>query len=94
MPAPQSPWPPLGLRPPKVSGSNVLATVIWAAALYGEGAMTIRAWTLSAIAVPPVVIGLAVGIRLRGRIREDMFRSAVYIFLIVLSANVVRKGFI
>ena len=74
--------------------SMFIATVIWAAALYGEGAMTIRAWTLSAIAVPPVVIGLAVGIRLRGRIREDMFRSAVYIFLIVLSANVLRKGFI
>ena len=73
--------------------SMFIATVIWAAALYGEGAMTIRAWTLSAIAVPPVVFGLAVGIWLRGKIREDVFRSVVYIFLILLSANVVRKGF-
>ena len=46
--------------------------------------MTVRAWTLSAIAVPPVVVGLAVGIWLRGKIREDMFRSVVYIFLTLL----------
>ena len=72
--------------------SLFIGTVVWAAALYTDGAMTTAAWTLSAIAVPPVLAGMAVGQWLRGRIPENKFRTAIYIVLILLSANLVRKG--
>lgn len=73
--------------------SLFIGTVVWAASLYGEGAMTGEAWILSAIAVPPILAGMTVGQWLRGRITDTKFRTAVFIILIVLAANLVRKGF-
>ena len=55
--------------------------------------MTGEAWILSAIAVPPILAGMTVGQWLRGRITDTKFRTAVFIILIVLAANLVRKGF-
>jgi len=72
--------------------SLFIGTVIWALSLYAEGAMTPEAWTLSALAVPPILIGMAIGQWLRGRIPEAKFRTAIYIILILLSANLIRKG--
>jgi uncharacterized membrane protein YfcA len=73
--------------------SLFIGTVVWAASLYSEGAMTREAWILSAIAVPPILVGMTIGHWLRGRIPDTKFRTAVYISLIVLAANLVRKGF-
>ena len=47
---------------------------------------------LSAIAVPPILVGMVIGQWLRGRIQEAQFRTAIYIILIRLSANLIRKG--
>lgn len=73
--------------------SLFIGTVAWAASLDAEGAMTPDAWILSAIAVPPILIGMTIGQWLRGRIPDNTFRTAVYVILILLSANLVRKGF-
>lgn len=72
--------------------SLFIGTVIWAAALFSEGAMTGTAWTLSAIALAPTLLGMAIGQGLRGRVPEAKFRTGVYIMLILLAANLVRKG--
>jgi uncharacterized membrane protein YfcA len=73
--------------------SLFIGTIVWAISLHSEGAMTEKAWILSAIAVPPILIGMTVGQWLRGRIPDTKFRTAVYLILIVLAANLVRKGF-
>lgn len=72
--------------------SLFIGTVIWAISLYSEGGMTADAWILSASAVPPILVGMVIGQWLRGRIPEAQFRTAIYIILILLSANLIRKG--
>ena len=72
--------------------SLFIGTVIWAICLYSEGAMTADAWILSAIAVPPILVGMVLGQWLRDRIPEAQFRTAIYIILTLLSANLIRKG--
>ena len=72
--------------------SPFIGTVIWAISLYSEGTMNADAWILSAIAVPPILVGMVIGQWLRGRIPEAQFRTAIYIILILLSANLIRKG--
>ena len=66
--------------------------VIWAIYQYFEGTMNADALILSAIAVPPILVGMVIGQWLRGRIPEAQFRTAIYIILILLSAKLIRKG--
>ena len=73
--------------------SLFIGTVIWGAALLNEGAMTQEAWTLSALALAPTLVGMVIGQNLRGRVPEAKFRTGVYLVLIVLAANLIRKGF-
>jgi len=61
--------------------------------LLNEGAMTQEAWTLSALALAPTLVGMVIGQKLRGRVPEAKFRTGVYLVLIVLAANLIRKGF-
>ena len=72
--------------------SLFIGTVIWAISLYSEGTMNADALILSTIAVPPILVGMVIGQWLRGRIPEAQFRTAIYIILIRLSANLIRKG--
>jgi hypothetical protein len=72
--------------------SLLIGTVIWTAALMGEGAMTATAWGLSGLALLPTLLGMALGRWLGRRISEDKFRTGVYILLLILAANLIRKG--
>ncbi len=49
---------------------------------------------LSLILVVPVLIGMALGRRLRGLIPEERFRLAIMIMLLLISANLVRKALV
>ena len=75
-----------------VGWSLFSGTVIRAISLYSEGTMNADVLILSAIAVPPILVGMVIGQWLRGRIQEAQFRTAIYIILILLSANLIRKG--
>ena len=70
----------------------LVGTVVWAAALYSEGAMNGSAWLLSTFAVVPTLIGLFAGQALRSRISEVRFRTGVHVVLLLLAANLIRKG--
>ena len=70
----------------------LVGTVIWAAALHNEGAMNGCAWLLSAFAVVPTLVGMLAGQALRGRISEGSFRTGVHVLLLLLAANLIRKG--
>ncbi len=70
----------------------LVGTVVWAVALYSEGAMGPSAWLLSAFALIPTLLGMAAGGWLRGRIPENRFRSGVHLLLLLLAANLIRKG--
>ncbi len=70
----------------------LVGTVVWAVTLYSEGAMGPSAWLLSAFALIPTLLGMAAGGWLRGRIPESWFRSGVHLLLLLLAANLIRKG--
>ena len=72
--------------------SLFIGTVIWAISFHSEGVMKADALILSAIAVPPILVGMVIGHWLRGRIPEAQFRTAIYIIFIRLAANLIRKG--
>lgn len=72
----------------------LIGTVVWAAALLGEGAMDGAAWLLSALALLPTLLGMAVGQWLRGQIPQGRFRTGVYLLLLLLAANLIRKGLV
>ena len=70
----------------------LVGTVVWAVALYNEGAMARSAWFLSAFALIPTLLGMAAGQWLRGRIPEARFRTGVHVLLLLLAANLIRKA--
>ncbi len=62
-------------------------------ALAGHGAIDARALSLSSLALVPVFAGMYAGRRTRGRLSDRGFRTTFYLGLLVLGANLVRKGF-
>lgn len=69
-----------------------ITTVIWAGALFERGAVT---WTLgaaSALALIPATIGMIGGTRLRGRLAPERFRLIIFLFLLLLGLNYIRRG--
>lgn len=70
----------------------LIGTVVWGAALLGEGAMDAAGWLLSALALLPTLLGMAFGQWLRPRIPEARFRTGVYVLLLLLAANLIRNG--
>ena len=61
-------------------------------ALWLEGGVTIENMPVSALAMIPAVIGMYFGEKLRGRISEERFRTGVFIFLMLVGLNLVRKA--
>lgn len=69
-----------------------LTAIVFAGSLAANGAYT---WTNLGIAVGaliPAAIGMVGGIRLRGLIPEDKFRIVVYLVILFLGLNLVRKA--
>lgn len=61
-------------------------------ALWREGGVTLETMPISAFAMVPALLGMYLGERLRSRISEPRFRTGVFVFLIVIGLNLVRKG--
>ena len=70
----------------------LIGTVIWAASLAERGAFDGATAALSALALIPTVIGMAAGSWLRARISEAVFRRWVWIGMIFLGLNLMRKA--
>ena len=70
----------------------LIGTVIWAAALTERGALDATAATVSALVLIPTLLGMAAGSWLRAKISEALFRRWVWIGMIVLGLNLVRKA--
>ncbi len=61
-------------------------------ALWREGGFTLSNAPVSAMAVLPALLGMYLGERVRGFISEDRFRTGVFIFLVIVGLNLVRKA--
>ena len=70
----------------------LIGTVIWAASLAERGALDATAAAISALALIPTLIGMAAGSWLRVKVSEALFRRWVWIGMIVLGLNLVRKA--
>lgn len=70
----------------------LMGTVIWAASLAERGALNATTATISALALIPTLCGMAAGSWLRARVSEALFRRWVWIGMIVLGLNLIRKS--
>ena len=70
----------------------LIGTVIWAASLAERGALNATTAAISALALIPTLLGMAAGTWLRARVSEALFRRWVWIGMIVLGLNLIRKA--
>ncbi len=70
----------------------LIGTVIWAASLAERGALDATTSAVSALALIPTLLGMAAGSWLRARVSEELFRRWVWIGMIVLGLNLIRKA--
>jgi hypothetical protein len=68
------------------------ASLFLIAVFYGAGILAGERMVWSMAACLPVGIGLWIGIRLRSRIPQEPFRRLVGLALLLLGANLVRRG--
>jgi uncharacterized protein len=72
--------------------SLLIGTIIWAAALAQQGALDASAMRLSAFALAPTIIGMALGQWVRDRLSQVLFRKFVFVFLFILGLNLIRNA--
>jgi len=70
----------------------LLTGTMWMVALIQQGGLNTANLPVSAMALLPAIAGMAAGAWLRRRISEERFRTALYILLLLVGANLVRKG--
>lgn len=74
-------------------GVNFLFTgALMALALMYEKGLNAETLPLSVLAVLPAFIGMYAGQLARNRVSEDRFRTCLWIFLLLIGANLIRKG--
>lgn len=71
----------------------LVSYVALALALGGHGALDATVLSISVLALAPAFAGMYAGRQLRTRLSEGGFRTAFCIGLLILGANLVRKGF-
>jgi len=72
----------------------LLTGTMWMVALIQQGGLNAANLPVSAMALLPAIAGMAAGAWLRRRISEDRFRTALYILLLLVGVNLVRKGLV
>lgn len=75
-----------------ISLSFLITAVIWIAALADQSALDRATLAYSTAALAPAFAGMWVGQRLRGRLSQERFRKWVFAFLLIVGANLIRKG--
>lgn len=66
--------------------------LIMAIALGYERGLNAETLPISALAMIPAFVGMAAGQWVRGKVSEDHFRTCLWIFLLVIGLNLIRKG--
>jgi uncharacterized membrane protein YfcA len=74
--------------------SFTVSTVALAAALAGGGSFEARTAGVSAIALAPALLGMAVGGWVRRRVSEQMFRRCFFLGLLALGAHLASRALI
>ena len=75
-----------------ISLSFFITAVVWIAALIDQSAFDRDTTIMSLGAVVPAFAGMWIGQSLRRRLSEDKFRRWVFAFLVIVGANLIRKG--
>lgn len=75
-----------------ISLSFFLTSFFWAGALVDEGALDPRTAMLSAAVLIPALAGMWLGQKLRLRLSQEVFSKGVFVFLIIVGANLIRKA--
>jgi uncharacterized membrane protein YfcA len=70
------------------------STVALAVALRGNDLLTFELGSLSAAALLPAIIGMAVGQRIRRRLPEQLFRRVFFVSLLLLGAYIIASAFV
>jgi uncharacterized membrane protein YfcA len=66
-----------------------VSTLALGAALGGNGLLTAELGTLSAAALPPAIIGMVLGRRIRKRLPERRFRRVFFVSLLILGGYII-----
>ena len=77
-----------------VSLSFFITAVVWIAALIDQSAFDRVTTVVSLFAVIPAFVGMWTGQVLRQRLSEDKFGHWVFVFLVIVGANLIRKGIV
>ena len=72
----------------------LVATLALAAGLGGRGLIPEKLAALSAIALPPALIGMEIGRRIRGRLSERRFRQALFGSMLLLGLWIVSEPWV
>jgi len=70
----------------------LITGTVWLLALIQQGGLNVANLPVSAMALVPAVAGMAAGAWLRRRVSEERFRTALFVLLLLVGANLVRKG--
>lgn len=70
----------------------LIGSIVWAASLVERGALDAASAGVSALALVPTLLGMAAGAWLRSRVSEAAFRRWVWVGMIVLGLNLLRKA--
>ncbi len=75
-----------------ISLSFLITAMVWIVALVDQSAFDRESAIVSLGAVIPAFAGMWIGQYLRRRLSEDKFRRWVFAFLVIVGANLIRKG--
>jgi uncharacterized membrane protein YfcA len=68
------------------------STLALAAALQGNDLLSIELGTMSAVALLPAIIGMALGQRIRRRLSEQRFRRVFFVSLLMLGGYIIANA--
>lgn len=72
--------------------SFLLTGVVWAAAIWMNGGITVATLPLSAVALAAALVAMAAGTRIRRHLPQARFRQAVFLAMALTGANLIRKA--
>lgn len=72
--------------------SFFLTGLVWVAAIWANGGITMETLPLSAVALVAALAAMAIGTRIRGHLPQARFRQAVFIAMALMGANLIRKA--
>ncbi len=75
-----------------ISLSFFLTSFFWAGALIDQGALNPRTAAIGAAALIPALAGMWFGQKIRLHLSQEVFSKGVFVFLIIVGANLIRKG--